>query len=62
MKCEMCHKKLYQGQDVFQVRQGVLGPRGFIPLEDQFFCLEQCMRKYYDDPSDTDEREGNVNF
>ena len=62
MKCENCRKTLYQGLDVFQVRRGVIGPRGFIPLEDLTFCGDRCVSSYYGDPTDAEEREETVDF
>ena len=62
MKCENCRKTLYQGVDVMQVRRGVTGPRGFIPLEDTLLCSEPCLVAYYSDPTEADDREEHVDF
>lgn len=36
------------GKDVLGVQEGVIGPRGFVPLEDMlFFCSDDCSRDYF---------------
>ena len=47
--------------DVYQVRQGVIGTRGFVPLDETMFCSDRCVSSYYADPS-SDEREDNAEF
>jgi hypothetical protein len=43
------------GMDVFGFRQGVIGQRGFIPLEDTtLFCSTECLAKKYRKGSVTD--------
>ena len=61
MNCAQCRKKLYQGMDVYEVRQGVVGTRGFVPLDETMFCSDRCLTAYYADPT-SDEREDNVTF
>ncbi len=61
MKCANCGKKLYQGLDVQQVTQGVIGPRGFVPLDETMFCSDRCVSAYYADPT-SDEPKDDVNF
>lgn len=61
MSCSNCRKKLYQGLDVLQVKQGVIGPRGFVPLESTTFCSDRCVSQYYGDPA-CDEREDAAEF
>lgn len=42
-------RTLSQGLDVWGFQQGVLGPRGFIPLEEMlYFCKEACISKYFE--------------
>lgn len=48
MNCAHCREELQYGKDVLSVEQGVIGPRGFISLEDKlFFCSEECLRDYF---------------
>ena len=61
MKCTNCRRKLYQGLDVFQVRQGVIGTRGFVPLDETILCSDRCLSAYYADPT-SDEREDQASF
>ena len=45
----MCKRKLNIGLDVIGVQNGVIGTRGFIPLEDMIlFCNEECLKKYFE--------------
>ena len=46
--CAQCRRTLDPGVDVLTVEQGVIGPRGLVPLgELGFFCDETCLRRYY---------------
>ena len=59
MRCGSCARKLEMGMDVFGVRQGVIGQRGFIPLEEhELFCSTECLVRKYNKGSVThlDER------
>jgi hypothetical protein len=47
--CANCVRELDMGTDVLKVDEGVIGPKGFIPLENAlFFCCERCLRDYFD--------------
>ncbi len=49
MQCAHCHTEIEYGKDALSVEEGVIGPRGFISLEDKlFFCSEECLRDYFD--------------
>ena len=49
MKCAHCREEVEYGKDALAVEEGVVGPRGFISLEDKlFFCSEECLRDYHD--------------
>lgn len=49
MKCAHCNRELDLGTDVIGIQEGVIGPRGFVQLEDmQLFCSEQCAKDYID--------------
>ena len=61
MKCTNCRRKLYQGLDILELHHGVLGPRGFIPLETTLLCSDRCISEYYADPT-SEEREDNAEF
>ena len=39
----------FLGVNVYGAQEGVIGPRGFVPLEDTaLFCSEECLRDYFD--------------
>ncbi len=49
-KCAQCSTELYLGVEVLGVQLGVVGPNGFVQLEDmEFLCNEACARGYFDD-------------
>ena len=49
MKCAHCHSELEYGKDCLSVEEGVLGPRGFVALDEKlFFCSEECLGDYFD--------------
>ncbi len=55
-QCAFCHQILDQGHDVLGVQQGVIGNRGFVPVDTRLlFCCDPCVAKYFND--DTDEPE-----
>ena len=62
MKCTNCRKTLYLGLDVLEVRHGVIGQRGIIPLEDSLFCSDRCLAEYYGSSTDDARREDTVSF
>ena len=46
-RCAYCRAKLTLGTDTIALTRGVLGPRGFIPLEAPVLvCSEACLAKY----------------
>lgn len=61
LKCQNCRRSVDYGKDCLRVSRGVLGPRGFVPLEDTMFCCERCLAEYHADPV-ADEREDGVEF
>ena len=51
--CEHCRRTLDQGVDVLALQEGVIGPRGFVPLEDmRFLCSEECREAYFCEPAE----------
>lgn len=43
-RCEMCRRLLHLGVDVIGMQAGVIGPRGFVPLEEMsLFCSDACL-------------------
>ena len=49
-RCEACRRELEMGQDAILVQEGVVGPRGFVPLEDpECFCSTKCVGDHYGD-------------
>ena len=46
--CANCQHDLDVGVDAIKVDKGVIGMRGFEPLETLLFCSENCLRDYYD--------------
>lgn len=48
-KCANCNRELNLGVDAIRVDEGVIGMKGFIPLENtMLFCCERCLRDYFD--------------
>lgn len=46
-RCRQCDREMQLGEDAFELEQGVLGPRGFVPLENTvLFCSEACARGF----------------
>jgi hypothetical protein len=49
-KCEQCRRRLDLGVNVYSAEEGVIGPRGFVSLEQpNLFCGESCLRDCFDD-------------
>ena len=49
IKCVNCLHELDIGVDATQVSEGVMGMKGFVPLEKTlFFCRDDCLSSYYD--------------
>lgn len=47
-RCANCREKIELGQAVIGAHQGVLGPRGFVPLEEPLLlCTEECTSDHY---------------
>lgn len=50
--CAYCRTTLSLGNDVIAIQHGVLGPHGFIPLEEHvLLCGEACL-VHYGEPSE----------
>ena len=48
--CTRCGRTIDLGVDALAVTEGVMGPRGFVPLEEsRFFCSEDCLTIRVDD-------------
>ncbi len=46
-KCTDCDRTLEEGMDVLEVREGVLGLLGFVPIKDEhLFCSKVCLKNY----------------
>lgn len=46
--CSKCRCQLTEGRDVVEVQEGVVGVRGFIPLEKILtFCSIDCLKEYF---------------
>jgi hypothetical protein len=47
--CANCDRELDIGVDAIRVDEGVMGMKGFVPLEKTLlFCCEKCLIEYYD--------------
>ena len=45
MRCAACGREFEFGADVIGMQEGVIGPRGFVPLADmELFCSEACAK------------------
>ena len=41
-------RELKEGDDVFELTEGILGMRGFVPLENALvFCSTQCLKNSF---------------
>lgn len=48
--CAHCQRQIQLGEDVFALEQGVIGPRGLVPLEKPiWFCDGECAERYFSD-------------
>lgn len=48
MKCSTCQKELKEGEDIFEVIEGIVGLRGIVPLENPLlFCSSDCLKEYF---------------
>ena len=48
LQCLKCQCELLEGRDVVEVQEGVVGVRGFIPLEKILtFCSIECLKEYF---------------
>ena len=46
-RCAQCRRELDLGADVISIRAGVLGPRGFVQLEERkLLCSDTCLENY----------------
>ena len=56
-QCATCRRRLDQGVDAIAIQHGVIGPRGFIPLDDpQYLCGEECVQAFFNGAREPDER------
>ena len=58
MNCKNCRRELTQGVDAVALQHGVIGPRGFVPLEEMsFYCDDECLESdVCDDKTDKMDR------
>ncbi len=57
MRCASCQQDLKEGQDIIGVQEGVVGARGFVPLEEMLIlCSKECLTSYFADSSGYVER------
>ncbi len=48
-QCAACQRELRMGDDCLTIQQGVLGPRGLVPLGDKtFLCDHVCAERHFD--------------
>lgn len=46
--CAHCQRQIQLGEDVLALEQGVIGPRGLVPLEKSlWFCDGECAARYF---------------
>jgi len=51
--CRQCRREIQLGEEAIELEQGVIGPRGFVPIEPTaLLCSEACARGFL---GDTDE-------
>ena len=49
-KCTECEQDLDLGVDAVCLGRGVIGPRGFVALDEKkFFCNDDCIRGHFGD-------------
>ena len=47
-KCANCLRELDISVDTIQVSEGVMGMKGFVPLDKTlYFCRDDCLSDYY---------------
>jgi len=47
--CANCQRELDVGVDAMRIDEGVIGMKGFVPLDKtMFFCCDKCIRDYFD--------------
>lgn len=57
VNCAHCKKGLPQGTDVIGIHRGVIGPKGFVALEDRdIYCSEECLKDEYENGVPQEER------
>ena len=50
LRCVHCDRELVLGVDAVMLETGVVGPRGFVPLDERkFFCDEDCLENHLSD-------------
>ena len=54
LHCHHCKHRLELGEDVLTVEEGVIGPRGVVPLQEVLvFCSERCLGEHFDGGNET---------
>lgn len=54
LRCGQCDRAICLGEDAHELEQGVIGPRGFVPIAaTTLLCSEACVRGFV---SGTDEQ------
>ena len=47
--CANCRRDLDVGVDMIRVDEGVMGNKGFVPLDStMYFCCDKCLKDYFD--------------
>ena len=47
--CANCERELDVGVDAIRIDEGVIGMKGFVPLDKtMLFCCDKCIRDYFD--------------
>lgn len=47
--CANCQRELDVGVDAMRIDEGVIGMKGFVPLDKtMFFCCDKCIHGYFD--------------
>lgn len=48
LQCAACRRALQEGLDVFEVCEGLIGIRDFVPLQQpMYFCCSDCLKDYF---------------
>ncbi|MCC6680508.1 MAG: hypothetical protein IT445_06355 [Phycisphaeraceae bacterium] len=48
MRCFTCGKLIEEGDEIIEVRESIVGIRGFVSLDhDQYFCNVECLKRRF---------------